>query len=416
MTGAGAPEQTFVIVGAGQAGAWVARTLRSEGFPGRIVLIGDEAHAPYERPPLSKAILDGSADLASATLLHREAAEAQRIQHWSECVVDAIDLTAKLVALADGRTLGYDHLFLTTGSSPRSLVTCAHDLRPDRVHVLRTADDAQRLRAALTSSRRLAVIGGGWIGLEVAATARRLGLEVLVIEAGPRLCARSVPPAVSDYLLTLHESKGVAVHLSVSVDDIHPQDETIVIESGTGRHVVDHAVIGIGVIPATGLAEAAGLRVENGIVVDDCGRSSDPAVSAAGDVTSHPNAFVGGHVRLESWANAQNQAIVAAKAALGQTVCHNSVSWVWSDQYDANIQIIGSPERASEILVRGDPIAAGGCWLGLDSMGRVVGGVSVNAPKELRLVRKAIEARSLIDKADWASTEIAINKVRVRAI
>ena len=224
-----------------------------------------------------------------------------------------------------------------------------------------------------------------------------------------------MPQQVSDYLRTLHERHGVAIHIGAMVRDILPVKDGLIVDCGDVRHSVDRVVVGIGIDPATEIAEAAGLLIENGIVVDDCGRTSDPAISAAGDVTNQPCGFSGNRVRLESWINAQNQAIIAAKAVLGHDVRHVMVPWVWSDQYDANIQIIGTPEHGVEILLRGDPTAGSGCWLAIDRGGTAIGAVAVNAPKELRVVRKALETKATPDRIDWGDPAVPANRIRVHA-
>lgn len=383
----------FVVIGAGQAGAWVARTLRSEGFAGRVVLIGEERHAPYERPPLSKAVLKGEAPLAAATLLAAEEAAGLGIEMRLGCRVAAIDRGDRAVLLEDGGRIGYDRLFLTTGARVRRLPLPGPVEASPRVHVLRSADDAARLGASLAPGLRLAVIGGGWIGLEVAATARPLGLSVTVVEAGERLCARSVPSPVSQFLASLHDSNGVSVLLGAPPQDFTATDDTIAFTVGGREVVADHVVIGIGAIPNVELAEAAGLAIQNGILVDDVGRTSDPAIFAAGDVAAHPNRLLGGIVRLESWANAQNQAIVAARAALDQPVAYHEVPWIWSDQFGCNVQIVGAPERGVEIRHEPSAGADGGCWTAIDAEGQVIGAVAANAPRLLRPVRKALMDR-----------------------
>jgi 3-phenylpropionate/trans-cinnamate dioxygenase ferredoxin reductase subunit len=407
-------QRTFVIVGAGQAGAWVARTLRSEGFEGRIVLIGSERHLPYERPPLSKDILSGKAAFESAALLAN--ASELAIEHWSAVTALAVEPKSKSVTCDNSLTVRYDHLFLTTGAAVRTIRCTADTVAPGRVHVLRTADDALRLRNALLASRSLAVIGGGWIGLEVAATARAMGLDVFVFEAGPRLCARSVPPPVSDFLRELHERNAVKVRTGVLIRDVTSADEQLVVGSDAGAYRVDQVLIGIGINPATRLAERAGLSVDNGIVVDAGGRTSDPSISAAGDVTSQPCGLGGTRVRLESWLNAQNQAIVAAKVALNQDIRHIQVPWAWSDQYNANIQIVGTPERAEQSLLRGRPRDGAGCWLAVDGHNNAIGAVAVNAVKEIRAVRKALESKSTLDLAQWQDAQLPANRIRIQPL
>jgi len=390
---------TFVIIGAGQAGAWVARTLRAEGFAGRIVLIGAEPHAPYERPPLSKAVLKGEAAADAATLLSPEAARAAAIECWPGVEVAAIDCAARAIRTVDGRALAYDKLFLTTGSRVRQWPGAAAS---PRLHTLRGRDDAARLRAALRG--HLLVLGGGWIGLEVAATARALGVAVTLIEAAPRLCARSLPAVASAFLARLHERNGVALRLGQSVQALAAHDHAVTAELADGSTITaDHALVAIGVVPNVELAQDCGLAVENGILVDHTGRTSDPDIYAAGDVTRHPNRFAGGPVRLESWANAQNQAIVAARAALGLAARYDEIPWFWSDQYGVNLQILGLPAAAARCHPRGAPDEGRGSWLALQEDGSPAGAIAVNAARDLRPLRRLFEDGSAPDIAAWES-------------
>jgi 3-phenylpropionate/trans-cinnamate dioxygenase ferredoxin reductase subunit len=390
---------TFVIIGAGQAGAWVARTLRAEGYAGRIVLIGAEPHAPYERPPLSKAVLKGEAAAESAILLSPEAARAAAIECWPGVEVAAIDRAARAIRTVDGRALAYEKLFLTTGSRVRHWPGAA---ALPRLHTLRGRDDAARLRAALRG--HLLVLGGGWIGLEVAATARALGVAVTLIEAAPRLCARSLPVVASAFLARLHERNGVALLLGQSVQALAAHDHEVTAELADGSTITaDHALVAIGVLPNVELGQACGLAVENGILVDHTGRTSDPDIYAAGDVTRHPNAFAGGLLRLESWANAQNQAIVAARAALGQAARYDEIPWFWSDQYGVNLQILGLPAAAARCHPRGAPDEGRGSWLALQEDGSPAGAIAVNAARDLRPLRRLFEDGSAPDISAWES-------------
>ncbi len=403
-------DRCFVIVGAGQAGAWVARTLRAEGFSGRIVMIGDEDHPPYERPPLSKSILSGATSIAEAVLLARDQASLDQIDLVVGESVVAIDTRRRTVRCASERSVAYDTLFLTMGGRARILPSVG-STPSERVHYIRTIDDALRLKTAMGNCQSMAVVGGGWIGLEVAATARGQGADVTVLEAGPRLCARSVPQQVSEYLARLHQREGVDIRVGVSIESIEVRDDAVVVNSNAGTVRVDQLVIGIGIVPATDLAEAAGIKIANGIMVDDQCRTSDPHIYAAGDVTSHPCAQTGGYRRLESWANAQNQAIVAAKAALGQNVTYGDVPWAWSDQFDVNLQILGHPERGALVVARGDAQHGPYCWLVLGEAGETLGAVSANAPRELRVVRKAIGGSQRLNPAKWADSACALADV-----
>lgn len=404
-------DNAFVIIGAGQAGAWIARTLRSEGFDGRVVLIGDEFHWPYERPPLSKDFLSGTSAPESFALLTTELAASEGIEFWRGTRVTQIDRRKHLVVCSDGRSLRYRKLFLTTGGRPK-ILPGLHDENLARVHALRTQSDALRLRSALAESRSLLVIGGGWIGLEVAATARLAGVEVTVLEAGSRLCARTVPQVVSDFLLNLHRSNGVSVRTSASLSGISSGEFGVTATLADGEVLTaDHMLVGIGITPNSELAASCGLPVRNGIVVDLQGRTADPDIFAAGDVAVHPSDFAGQEIRLETWANAQNQAICAAGAALGKAGRYIEIPWFWSDQYTTNLQCLGLPQQADRAIMRGNPDAGGGCWLFLKSDGRLAGATAVNAPREIRALRKTFAQGRMPEPAAWADNKCPLQSL-----
>lgn len=395
----------FVVIGGGQAGAWIARTLRTEGFEGRIVIIGAEPYWPYERPALSKAFLQGTADAASLTLLDEAQAGELDVECWRDCTVARIDREAHQVICLDGRLLEYQKLFVATGARVRTLPWLA-GVSTDRIHTLRTQADALRLRGALGAANSLLVIGGGWIGLEVAATGRMMGKAVTVIEASPGLCSRTVPEIVSSFLTNLHEAQGVTIRVGQGVIGLTSDQFGVELTLDTGERLrADHAVIGIGIIPETRLATTCGLEIEDGIIVDGQGRTSDPDIFAAGDVARHQSRFARATLRLESWANAQNQAIVAAKASLGRADVYDEVPWLWSDQYTVNLQILGLPAQATRVVARGTPETGSGCWLMLGVDGTAVGAIAVNAPRELRALRKLLaEGRTPCPEA-WANQE-----------
>lgn len=397
-------KQRFVIVGGGQAGAWVARTVRTEGFRGRILLIGEENHWPYERPPLSKSALFGGSPPDEGALLTEAQARELDIEVRLNQRVTEIDRKAHRIICSNWELIGYDKLVLTTGSRPRQLpLTTSSD--PNLFHYLRTRYDANRLKAALVPGERLAVLGAGWIGLEVAASARKLGLEVTVIETASRVCARSVPDVVSRYLQDLHAQHGVEVRTSIAVHSLSRRGGEWMIELNDGTaFVANQILVGIGAVPNVELAKACGLDVDNGVVVDDTGRTSDPDIYAAGDVTAHFNRLAGRHVRLESWANAQSQGIIVGQAMLGKVVSYDEVPWLWSDQFDVNFQIVGFPDQAFFVLQQGKPELGKGCWLMLDKSKCVVGAVAVNAARELRTVRKALQTQTILDLDQWHPT------------
>ena len=398
----------IVIVGAGQAGGWVAKTLRAEGYAGGIVLIGAERHPAHERPPLSKAVLSGAAAPETTHLFKPDEHAALSLDFRPETRVARIDRAAKHVELAGGERVAYDKLILTTGGTARRLPIPGGDL--PRVFYLRTIEDSAAIRGALGPGKKLAVIGGGWIGLEVAATARKLGTSVVVIEALDRLCARTVPPAISAFLRARHEREGVDIRLGVGVKAIEDHSGLKVRLADGEAIAADAVVVGIGLEPEVALAREAGLTVDNGVIVDEQCRASDPDVFAAGDCANTPLPCLGRRVRLESWANAQNQAIVAAKAALGQDARYDELPWFWSDQYDVNLQILGLPARWPEPVVRGDPASGSFSHFYLDGE-RIAAIVSVNAPRDLRAAKKLVQTRKPVSAASLADPAVQLQRL-----
>ena len=399
---------SIVIVGAGQAGGWAAKTLRAEGYAGRIVLVGAERHPSHERPPLSKAVLSGEAAPETTHLFKPEEHAALDLDFRAEARATRIDRSAKSVALAGGESLPYDKLILTTGGTARRLPVPGGD--SPRVLYLRTIEDSLAIRAALGPGKKLVVIGGGWIGLEVAATARKLGASVVVVEGLDRLCARTVPPAISAFLLARHEREGVEIRLGAGVKAIEDRGALVVRLADGSSLEADAVVAGIGLEPDVALARDAGLTVDNGILVDEQCRTSDPDVFAAGDCANTPLPCLGRRVRLESWANAQNQAIVAAKAALGHDVRYDELPWFWSDQYDVNLQILGLPARWPEPVVRGDPASGSFSQFYLDG-DRIVAIVAVNAPRDLRAAKKLVQTRKAVSAASLADPAVQLQRL-----
>jgi 3-phenylpropionate/trans-cinnamate dioxygenase ferredoxin reductase subunit len=403
-------KDTMVVVGGGQAGGWVIKTLRSEGFTGPIVLISAETHPPYERPPLSKNLLRNADAISETALLSEADLESAGVEAWLGDEVVEIDRAGRTVRCASGREQEYHRLFLTTGSRPRIPDWMAAS-RSGRAHVLRTIDDASSLRAGLASTGHLVIVGGGWIGLEVAASVRDMGIAVTVVESASRLCQRSVPEPVSHWLRTLHEGHGVTFLMGRSVEGLVDEADHIGITLDDGSMLVaDRMLVSIGAVPDVALAQSAGLEIYNGIVVDETGQTSDPAIFAAGDVTNFPCSFAGCATRRESWANAQNQAIAAGKAALGQAVHYAELPWLWSDQYGHNIQIAGLPEKAGEVLFAPGPEGATGVWLSLDHDRRPCGAIGVGAPRIFRPVMKALKNGGEIDLGGWE----AVNNAEVQ--
>ena len=388
----------IVIVGAGQAGVMTAEALRTGGFEGPITLLGDEPHGPYHRPPLSKAWMAGEIEAAQLVMRAPEVLARKNITLRTGVSVKTIDRGAHTVILNDGSTLPYTGLVLATGGTPRALPLPGGNA--PGVLALRTRDDASaiadRLAACIEQQRPVVVIGGGFIGLEVAATARKKGLAVTVLEAAPRLLGRVLAPVLSDWYAELHRSHGVQLMLGAQVAAIEADASGV-----TGVKLADGCVVpaglvvvGIGVSANDQLAQAAGLACDRGIVVDACGRTSDPLIVAAGDCTARrlPD---GSLLRLESVQNATEQGKSAAAALLGQDRPFTATPWFWSDQYDKKLQMAGLSMGADDWAIRGKmngDMAAGTFTVYHFKGNQFIAADSVNASKDHLLVRKLLDA------------------------
>ncbi|MCA8422778.1 FAD-dependent oxidoreductase [Burkholderia seminalis] len=395
----------FVIVGAGHAARRTAEALRERDAAARIVMIGAERALPYDRPALSKDALltDGGEQRAFV----RDAAwyDAQRIELRLGTRVDAIERDARRVRLDDGTTLPYARLVLATGSRVRTFGGAVDEgVVP---HYVRTVDDARALRARLAPGRRVAVLGGGFIGLEVAAAARQLGCDVTVIDPAPRLLQRALPEVVGAYARRLHDARGVAFRMATLPRAIRraPGGGAIV-ETDRGDVPADIVVVGIGVVPNVELAQAAGLDVDNGIRVDAGCRTADPAIFAAGEVTMHFNPLLGRHVRIESWQVAENQPAVAAANLLGADETYGELPWLWSDQYDCNLQMLGLFGGERTIVVRGDPASGPFTVFGLGDDGRIVAVAAANLGRDIGASRRLIAAGAVPDPAKLADPAV----------
>lgn len=391
--------EPMVIVGAGQCGARAAHALRENGWDGAITLLGDEGLSPYERPPLSKSVLLGQKATAQCTLYDEAFYREQRIDLRIDAAVAAIDRAGRKVVLASGATLGYHRLLIATGARPRQLDLPGATLRG--VHVLRGVHDAHAIGAELSPGRRLVVIGAGFIGLEIAATAVARGCEVVVLEAAPRALMRAVPEAVAGCLVEQHRQRGVDVRFAVQVERIVGTACVSGVQLIDGTTMACDAVIaGIGVTPRTELAQAAGLDVENGVAVDETLRTNDPHIFAAGDVCSFPHPLFGRRIRLECWKNAEDQARVAARNMLGHGETCSPVPWFWSDQYDMTIQIAGMPALGTTTVVR-ETGSASRVFFALDGDGVLVGasgvGQSGEIARDVRFAQELIARRVRVE-------------------
>lgn len=397
----------ILIVGAGQAAIQAIDTLRRKGFSGQLTLVGEEPWLPYQRPPLSKKYLSGAMEREKLLIRPQSFYQDHRVQtHLGRRALE-IDRQRRSVRLDDGTAVGYDALLLATGSAPRHIPVSGAGLAG--VHLLRNIADVERIRADLASARSLVIIGAGYIGLEVAGTAREMGLAVTLLEQTNRVLSRVTAPQISAFYESEHTRQGVRVICGAEVRALEGSQgrvRTVVCEDGSA-HEADVVLVGIGVGPRDDLAQAAGLDCLNGIVVDQHCRTSDPNIYAAGDCTSHPSIHYGRHVRLESVDNAFEQASSAALNILGMPTPHDKVPWFWSDQYDLKMIIVGLSQGYDEAITRGSPASRSFsvCYL---REGELIAVDTVNAPKDQMAARKLVAARARPDRAKLAEPDIPL--------
>lgn len=386
---------SVVIVGAGHAAGQLVASLKQKKYAGEIILIGEEHHLPYQRPPLSKKFLSG--ELEADRLLFKPAAfyEDDNIQVMLGESVAEIACDQQTVTLRSGATLPYGTLVLSTGSRAREVSIPGIDL--ENVHYLRGIDDVNALRGCLAPGKRIVIVGAGYIGLEVAAVTRELGLDVTVVEMAERVMSRVVSPQVSAFYQQVHERNGVKFHLSTSLQGLHGPSRITSVEVDGNQHIeADVVLIGAGIVPNIELAAAAGLATDNGIVVDSRCVTSDSNVYAIGDCTSHPNDIYGRQLRLESVHNALEQAKTAASNICGDEQRYSQVPWFWSDQYDLKLQIAGLSTGYDETVLRGDPGESRFACFYLQD-GRLIAVDAINSPREFVQSKKLIASQALVD-------------------
>jgi 3-phenylpropionate/trans-cinnamate dioxygenase ferredoxin reductase component len=404
-------EQTFVIVGAGMAGAKAAETLREEGFDGSVVLVGSERARPYERPPLSKGYLMGQSPFEEA-YVHPEAFYAeQRIELLTGTSATALDLAAHTVELHDGRSLPYDRLLLATGAVPRRLPVAGAEL--EGVHVLRTSGDSDALRAAFERGGALAVVGAGWIGCEVAAAARSKGLEVALIEVAEQPLEGVLGARLGAFFAHVHRQEGVRLLTGARVEALEGAGRVEAVRLADGTRVeCTTVVIGVGVAPDTRLAEAAGLEVDGGVLADERLRTSDPDVFAAGDVANAVRPRYGRRVRVEHWANALEQGPAAARSMLGAGEPFDALPYFFTDQYDVGIEYVGLHAASDTLVVRGRPEERRlhAFWLGAD--GRLTAGMHVNEWDSIEPIKQLVGAGAVVDPDRLADDAVPLDDLR----
>ena len=413
---------TIVIVGSGLAGVTAAGTLRDAGFAGRVILVGAEPELPYDRPPLSKRVLvHDEYEALVASHLPTDLAlrapdnialrppgwyEQQRIELRLGVQVTTIDAAAHRIGLADGSSIDYARLILVPGARARRLPALENGPLP--IAYLRTLRDAVRLRSQLKPGRRIVLLGGGVIGMEVAASAVLRECLVTVVELAARIMARALPEPVSDYIATYHRAKGVTLHLGTAAGgQAQGTAPGLALPDGSVLPA-DLLVIGIGVYPDTELARSAGLHCDDGIVVDAYGATSAPDIYAAGDAVRYPDEFLGRSVRSENWMHAQNQAIVVARNVVGGRQAYAQVPHMWSDQYDLKIQVSGRYDAAEHVR-RGELARNKFMVLHLED-GRLVGATGINEPRDMKYAQRLIEARVAVDPAQLADPAFNLKK------
>jgi 3-phenylpropionate/trans-cinnamate dioxygenase ferredoxin reductase subunit len=399
----------IVIIGAGHSGVQAAAALRDEGVDAPILLIGDEAHMPYERPPLSKSFVRGTADAGSIQLRDAAFFSRARIDLLLGAKVTQLDLGARRVCFSSRPPLDYSHLILATGSTNRRI---ACDVEMEGVHALRSLDDAIALRAALQEAESVVVIGAGFIGMEFAAAATRPGRQVTVVELASRLLGRSATPYTAEFIRGVYAARGIRFHFGAAVERLEQSAGRV-----TGVRLTDGQVlaaqlvlVGVGAVASDGLAKAAGLACPNGVAVNEAMQTADPSVSAIGDCSWHPNRHSGTMLRLESVQNAGDQARVCAKRISGKPAAYGEVPWFWSDLGDHRLQIAGFLNRCDRTVMRGSPGEGGYSLYGF-SRGVLTGVESVNRPGDHLLARRILGARLPITPEDVADASVDLKRL-----
>jgi 3-phenylpropionate/trans-cinnamate dioxygenase ferredoxin reductase subunit len=402
---------TFVIVGAGMAGGKAVETLREDGFDGRIVLLGAEPDRPYERPPLSKDYLRGEAERRTIYLQEDAGWYAEHdVELRPSTVVASLDVAESAVVLADGERVGYDRLLLATGAEPKRLPVPGADL--SGVHVLRTVEDSDTLRAVLDAGGRLVVVGAGWIGCEVAASARQRGMEVTLIESLSVPLERVLGPELGEVYRDVHLDHGVELRLGDGVEAFEGADRVERVRTSEGASIeCDAVVVGIGVAPRTELADGV-LDVDNGILVDAGLRASVDGVFAAGDVANQDHPLLG-RLRVEHWANALEQGPAAARAMLGQDVAYDRVPYFFSDQYDVGMEYAGHSQPGDEVVFRGDPATREfiAFWL---RDGRVVAGMNVNVWDVSEHIQALVREGATVEVGRLTDSDVELDELVAR--
>ena len=400
--------ERVVIAGAGHAAGQLLASLKQQKFAGQIVLVGDEPYLPYQRPPLSKKYLSG--DLLAKRLYVKPASfyDDPQVELRLETRISEIDRNRKTLKTNNG-DIAYDKLILALGSRVRRLDIEGADL--DGVHYLRNIADVDGIRAELQHKKNAVIVGAGYIGLEVAAVIRQLGLGVTVVEMADRVMSRVVSPEISDFYQIEHTTQGVKLRLSTGITAFRGDGHIDAVETADGELIpADFVVIGVGIVPNTELATHADIIVADGIVVNDQCQTNDPDIYAVGDCTSHPNSIYGRQLRLESVHNAVEQAKTAASNICGKETHYSQVPWFWSDQYDLKLQIAGLSTGYDDVVIRGNPADRSFACLYLKD-GKLIAADAVNSPKEFVQSKALIAAHTVVDRDKLADTEVQLKEL-----
>ena len=400
----------IIIVGGGQAAGQTAASLRQEGFGGELLLICDEARPPYQRPPLSKQYLSGEHGPERVPLRPEKFYQDNDVELVLSTLVTKLNVQAHEVELADGRTLGFSKLVLATGSRVRRLDRLA-GAGLGGIHYLRTVEDSDGIKVGLENAKDVVIVGGGYIGLEVASVAAGSSATVSVLEAESRILARVATAELAAFYARIHTEHGVAIKTHAEVTGFCGSDVVQAVSLGDGTEMpADLVVVGVGIVPNIELAEAAGLQCDNGIVVDEHCRTSADDIFAAGDCTSHPSALLGRHIRLESVPNAIEQARVAAAAACGTLKPYTAEPWFWSDQYDLKLQMVGFADGADAHHTRGDPAENQFITFHMRE-GVVIGADAVNSVREFLACRKLVATGAKPDPLRLSDPSVPVKEL-----
>lgn len=402
--------QSCVVIGASHAAAAFVTGLRQDGWEGRIQVIGDEPYIPYHRPPLSKALLAGEKTLEESYIRPMEVYAKAGVEFLLGNRVDQIDRQNKKLTLANGNAVSYDKLALTVGSRVRKVNVPGHEL--DGIYYLRDYSDVTRIKAHVKQGGNAVIVGGGYIGLEAAAVLNKLGMQVTVLEMMDRVMQRVTAPEISEFYTRIHTEEGVQIRCKVGATGFEGkgQVERVICNDGT-THAADLVIIGIGIIPNVEIAQAAGLKTDNGIVVDGHARTSDPDIVAAGDCTWHYSVIYDRWLRLESVQNANDQARIAASTVAGLDKVYNALPWFWSDQYDLKLQISGLSQGYDEVVVRGDRTGSRSFAAFYLKNSVVIAVDAVNRPTEFMVGKRMIIEKTPIDKTSLGNDAVNVKEM-----